>query len=70
MSVAKANETETILLEGALSVEAALKYDSRPIERCYIDLEKVKKRDRKTHYLLNLLKEKKIPTELCARSVI
>ena len=38
MSAAKANETETILLEGALSVEAALKYDSRPIERCYIDL--------------------------------
>ena len=70
MNAAKANETETILLEGALSVEAALKYDSRPIERCYIDLEKVKKRDRKTHYLLNLLKEKKIPTELCARSVI
>lgn len=58
------------VLEGALSVEAAVRYASRRVERCYIDREKVKKRDRKLLALLKLLKEHDVPTELCQRSVI
>lgn len=62
--------SDTCILEGHISVEAALKYGSRPVELCYIDSSKIKKRDRKTLYLLDLLKEKNIPTEVCERAVI
>lgn len=61
---------ENGVLEGILSIRAALEYESRPVERCYIDREKVKKRDRKVLSLLDLLKEKRVPTELCARETI
>lgn len=61
---------DTCILEGHISVEAALKYESRKVELCYVDVSKIKKRDRKTLYLLDLLKEKNIPTEICERNVI
>lgn len=62
--------TERCILEGVLSVEAALAGDSRPIERCYIDREKIKKRDRKVLGLSERLKEKNIPIEQCTRAAI
>lgn len=58
------------ILEGHISVEAAILYESRNIELCYVDSSKLKKRDRKTLSLLKLLKEKNIPVEICERDVI
>lgn len=62
--------SEVSILEGHISVEAALLYNSRDIKLCYVDSSKLKKRDRKTLYLLKLLKEKSIPVEICEREVI
>lgn len=61
---------EVCILEGAVSVESAIKYKSRKIDLCYVDSAKVKKRDRKILGLLKLLREEKIPVQLCERSVI
>ena len=61
---------EIYILEGHISVEAALLYGSRDIRLCYIDSSKIKKRDRKTLSLLKLLKQKNIPVEICERAII
>lgn len=58
------------ILEGMISVSAAVKYKSRKVHLCYIDAEKVKKRDRKVLAFLKLLEQENIPTELCERAVI
>ena len=58
------------ILEGTISVEAAIRYESRKVELCYIDKAKVKKRDRKVLSLLKLLEQKNINTELCDRKII
>ena len=58
------------ILEGMISVSAAVKYKSRKVHLCYIDAEKVKKRDRKVLGFLKLLEQENIPTELCERAVI
>lgn len=58
------------VLEGAVSIEAVLLHDSRPIERVYFDREKLKKRDRKALFLLHKLNEKAILVETCERAVI
>lgn len=60
----------TCILEGIISVEAAIKYRSREVFLCYVDAAKVKKRDRHILSFLRLLKETGIKTEICERSVI
>lgn len=60
----------TCILEGIISVEAAIKYASRDIDLCYVDIAKVKKRDRKILSFLRLLKDNNIPCELCERDII
>ena len=63
-------DSEICILEGHISGEAALNYNSRDIKLCYIDASKIKKRDRKTLALLRLLKENNIPAEICERDII
>ena len=58
------------ILEGIISVSAAIKYKSREVFLCYVDSAKVKKRDRQTLSFLKLLKENGIETEICDRDVI
>ncbi len=58
------------ILEGIISVEAAIKYNSRKVELCYIDSAKVKKRDRKVTSFLSLLEKNHIRAEICDRELI
>ena len=61
---------DTCILEGHISVEAALKYESRKVELCYVDVSKIKKRDRKkpdylilfrvAFYILQMYKKRKV----------
>lgn len=60
----------TCILEGIISVEAAVKYRSREIFLCYVDASKVKKRDRRILSFIKLLKDNGIPAEICEREVI
>jgi len=63
-------QEETTLLEGILSIEAAIRAKSREIHHIYIDREKVKERDRKVMRFLKFIKESGFSAELCARDVI
>lgn len=63
-------ESDSCVLEGIISVEAAVKYKSRRIDICYVDAAKVKKRDRRVLSFIKLLREENIPVELCERDVI
>lgn len=58
------------ILEGIISVSAAIKYKSRRVELCYVDADKVRKRDRKVLSFLKLLKDEGIQAEICEREVI
>ncbi|MBR5528279.1 MAG: hypothetical protein IKV97_04685 [Clostridia bacterium] len=58
------------ILEGMISVEAAVKYKSRKVDICYVDAAKVKKRDRKVLSFLKLLRENNISAEICDREII
>ncbi len=58
------------ILEGIISVEAAIKGGKRRVELVHIDSNKIKKRDRKTLGFVKKLQEKLIPYEVCDREVI
>lgn len=60
----------TEILEGIISVRAAVEGGARKIECVYLDLEKYKKRDRKITGFLSFLKARGIKTELCERARI
>ena len=62
--------TDTCILEGIISVSAAIKYGSRRVKLCYVDSDKVKKRDRRVLDFIKLLKQENIETQLCKREVI
>ena len=64
------NKDNICILEGMISVQAAIDAQQRKIELVYVDSSKVKKRDRKTLAFVKTLKEKNIPYELCERNVI
>ncbi len=59
-----------VLLEGIISVEAAVKGNSREIFNVYVDKEKVKKKDRKIIRFLKFLSDNNIHAELCERELI
>lgn len=63
-------DKETILLEGIISVKAALDGGNRKIEIIYVDADKKRKRDRKIISFLAYLKEKNIEFELLSREKI
>ena len=56
-----------MILEGALSVKAALQNGRRSVHRLLID---EKKKDRDTAYILRLAKEKNVPVERMKRDVL
>ena len=60
----------SIILEGIVSVEAAIKAGLRTINKVFIDIEKHKKRDRKITRFVSFLKENSITFELCEREYI
>ena len=61
---------EKCLLEGIISVKAAVSSGKRKIEKVYVDAEKKSKRDRKIIQLLSFLKETGTPFEVSARENI
>ena len=60
----------SILLEGIVSVEAAIQANFRKINKVFIDLDKYKKRDRKITKFVSVLKQNNIQFELCPREYI
>lgn len=62
--------SNSVILEGIISIEAAIDSENREILEVFIDKEKVKKRDRKAVYFTSLLKKKEIPYTLCDREHI
>ena len=60
----------TAVLEGIISVNAAIESGNREITTVFIDLDKYKKRDRKITHFVSLLKARGIKYELCERSAI
>ena len=68
------NQTENTvcgeILEGIISVRAAIESGSRQIENVFVDLEKYKKRDRKITAFVSFLKANGIRPEFCERGVI
>lgn len=58
------------LLEGIISVSAAVRAKSRKIYRVYIDKNKIKQKDRKVSAFLSLLEENGIKYEVAQRDVI
>lgn len=58
------------ILEGIISVRAAIEANSRRIDSVFVDLEKYKKRDRKITAFISFLKQHGIKPELCERGVI
>lgn len=64
------NLSNSEILEGIISVRAAIEADSRQIDCVFVDLEKYKKRDRKITAFVSFLKSKGIKPEFCERGVI
>ncbi len=64
------NTPHTEILEGIISVRAAVEANSRRIDSVFVDLEKYKKRDRKITAFISFLKSHGIKPELCERGVI
>lgn len=64
------NNTNTEILEGIISVKAAVESGSREIFSVFVDLEKYKKRDRKITAFISFLKSHGITPEFCQRGVI
>ncbi len=58
------------VLEGIISVRAAITAGSRSVEAVYVDSEKYKKRDRKITSFVAFLREHGIRPEFCERGVI
>ena len=58
------------ILEGIISVRAAVEGGAREIETVYLDVGKYKKRDRKITGFLSYLKARGVKTELCERELI
>ena len=65
-SLEEANE----ILEGIISVRAAVEAKSRKINSVFVDIEKYKKRDRKITSFISFLKANGIKPEFCDRGVI
>ena len=63
-------DKETILLEGIISVKAALDGGNRKVEKIYVDADKKSKRDRKVISFLSYLKGKNVDFELLSREKI
>ncbi len=59
-----------ILLEGIISIKAALEGQNRKIEKIYVDADKKKQRDRKIIAFISYLKEKSVDFELISRKEI
>ena len=64
------NDNNGVLLEGIISVEAALLSGNREIYTVYVDKEKIKKRDRKIMNFLDLLTVHGIRAQVCSRDLI
>jgi len=64
------NLENAVLLEGIISVEAAIKSGKRIIHTVFCDIEKYKKRDRKITHFVSMLKSLSIDCKLCDRSYI
>ncbi|MBE6681507.1 MAG: RNA methyltransferase [Ruminococcaceae bacterium] len=64
------NNTDVTLLEGIISLDAAIKAGKREILGVYIDREKQAKRDRKITHLISNLKKSNIPYTICDREYI
>ncbi len=64
------NEEKIEILEGIISVNAAIEAGKRKIVTVFVDLGKYKKRDRKITHFVGTLKARGIKYELCERSVI
>lgn len=58
------------ILEGIISVKAAILSKSRRIDNVFVDLDKYKKRDRKITAFVSFLKSNGIKPEFCERGVI
>ena len=58
------------VLEGILSVRAAIEADSRDVYGVFVDAEKMRKRDRKITGFVSFLKARGMRPELCERSKI
>lgn len=58
------------LLEGIISIKAAIDGKSRKIDVVYIDLNKRKQRDRKIMWFISFLKEREIPFQFVSREEI
>lgn len=64
------SSSENEILEGIISVRAAIEAGSRQVNDVFVDREKYKKRDRKITAFLAFLREKGIKPEFCDRGVI
>lgn len=63
-------ENTAEILEGIISVKAAIEADSRRVDSVFVDIGKYKKRDRKITAFVSFLKSKGIKPEFCERGVI
>ena len=63
-------ENNQIILEGIISIQAAINAGKRKILNIYVDKSKQEKRDRKTIHFLSFLKKNNINYTLCERSYI
>ena len=61
---------KTVLLEGSVSVRAAIEAGNRTVYKVFVDEHKKEKRDRKTLALLSYLKARGVPFEPAARNEI
>lgn len=64
------NDSTREILEGIISVRAAIEAESRRIDSVFVDLDKYKKRDRKITSFVSFLKSRGIRPEFCDRGVI
>ena len=61
---------DSIVLEGIISIQAAIKAGKRKIITVYADKDKYEKRDRKTTRFISFLKKSGVNYKLCERSFI
>lgn len=64
------NPNELSMLEGIVSIEAAITAGTRHIQEINIDIDKFKRRDRKITRFISLLKQNNIPFDLVQREHI
>ncbi len=70
MNLTNEKEVRTEILEGIISVKAAIEAKSRTVDSVFVDLDKYKKRDRKITSFVSFLKSCGIKPEFCERGVI